>query len=183
MASVDFRYARALSMVVADQKLDVAATRAQLNTFANLLGESKELREVLDNPSIPESQKTAVLNALAERTGVSPAVRNFIAVIARHGRIQQIREIVDSYDALADEETHIAEVEIASAHPLDEGNRKLLEQQAIRLSGADQIRTTYREDASLLGGAVIKIGSTVYDGSVRTQLQELKQRMATAGVR
>jgi F-type H+-transporting ATPase subunit delta len=147
-----------------------------------MLAQSADLREVLDNPSIPETQKIAVLNAIGDRIGLNPTIRNFIAVIARHGRIHQMREIVDSYGMLADQQTRVSEVEIASAHPLDEENRKLLEQQAVRLSGGDQIKATYREDPSLLGGAIIKIGSTVYDGSVRAQLQELKRRMATAGL-
>jgi F-type H+-transporting ATPase subunit delta len=183
MATIDLRYARALALVVSDQKMDVIATQGELNSFADILAESAELREVLDNPSIPESQKVGVLNALGDRAGLSHTIRNFIAVIARHGRIHQMREIANSYAALADQETQIAEVEISSAHPLDEGLRKLLEKEAVRLSGGDKIKTTYYEDASLLGGAVVKIGSTVYDGSVRTQLQQLKQRMVAAGTR
>ena len=183
MATVDLRYARALALVVADQKMDVVAAQEQLKNFADILAESAELREVLDNPSIPDSQKTGLINALGDRAGLSPAVRNFIAVIARHGRIHQAAKIFGAYASLAEAETGVAEVEITTAHPVDENNRKLLEQQAGRLAGGEQVKATYREDAALLGGAVVRIGSTVYDGSVRAQLQQLQRRMATAGVR
>ena len=69
----------------------------------------------------------------------------------------------------------------SSAHPLDEDNRKLLEEKIATLTGMQQVHATYSEDAALLGGAVVTIGSTVYDGSIRAQLQQLKARMVSAG--
>jgi F-type H+-transporting ATPase subunit delta len=183
MATIDLRYARALAEVVANQQMDIVAAQGDLNRFADVLAESAELREVLDNPAIPEPQKMGVLNTLGDRLGLSKPVRNFLAVVSRHGRILQLREMANTFASLADEETQVAEVVISSAHPLDDGARRLLEAQATRLAGGSRIKTTYEEDPSLLGGAVVKIGSTVYDGSVKMQLAQLKERMATAGLR
>ena len=76
----------------------------------------------------------------------------------------------------------VTEAEIVTARPLDDANRKLLEQQVAKLAGGQQVRATYTQDASLLGGAVVKLGSTVYDGSVRAQLQQLKQRLVAAQI-
>lgn len=180
MAVVDLRYARALAAVVEEQKLDPAAVQAQLNDFAALLNDSAELREVLQDPSIPEAQKLGLLDALAGRTSMSRAVRNFIAVITHHGRLHEFNEILTAYATLADEQMHIAEAEIVTARPVDERNRQLLEQQVAKLAGGQHVRATYSEDPALLGGAVVKLGSTVYDGSVRAQLQQLKQRLMTA---
>ena len=180
MAIVDSRYARAFAAVVADQKLDNIASQGQLNDFANTLELSAELREVLENPSIPEPQKLKVLDAISAKLGLSKTVRNFIAVITHHQRLNELRDILDSYAGLADEESNIAETEITTARPLDEANRKLLEQQVAKLVGGQKVRATYSEDPTLLGGAVVRIGSTVYDGSVRAQLQQLKQRMVAA---
>lgn len=182
MAVVDLRYARALAAVVSDQKLDLMATQGQLNDFANLLEESAELREVLADPSIPEPQKLKVLDSLGARLGLSRPVRNFIAVIIYHQRLHELRDMIAAYRSIAEEGSGIAEVEITTARRLDDSNRRLLEQQAARLAGESRVQATYREDPSLLGGAVVKVGSTVYDGSVRGQLEQMRQRLATAGV-
>lgn len=180
MAAVDSRYARAFAGVVGSQRLDPKVAEAQLNDFAAVLEESSALREVLENPSIPEEQKLKVLDSLASRLGLYPAVRNFIAVITNHGRLSEFGEIIGSYHVIADEDAQITEAEIVTAFPLDAVNKALLEQQVSRLAGGARVQATYLEDKSLLGGAVVKIGSTVYDGSVRAQLEQLKQRLISA---
>ena len=188
MAVVDLRYARALAAVINDQKLDLMATQGQLNNFANLLEESADLREVLADPSIPEPQKLKVLDGLGSRLGLSRPVRNFIAIIIHHQRLHELRDMIAAYRNLAEEDSGIAEVEITTARPLDDANRHLLEQQVAKLAGgtgpsgsAPRVQATYREDPALLGGAIVKLGSTVYDGSVRGQLEQMRQRLATAG--
>lgn len=180
MAVIDLRYARALSEVIADQKLDLVAAQGQLNDFADTLEASVDLREVLQNPSIPEPQKLRLLDAIAERAGMSQPVRNFLALVVRHQRLHELRDMIAAYAALADEETGVAEAEITTARPLNADSRRLLEQQVSKLAGDQRVQATYREDASLLGGVVVRLGSTVYDGSVRAQLQQLKRRMIAA---
>jgi len=180
MAAVDSRYARALAAVVAEQKLDAQAVQTQLNDFAATLEDSAELREILQDPSIPEEQKLKVLDGIAARIGMFPAVRNFVAVITHHGRLHELASILSAYHAIADEAANVTEAEVVSAHPLDQGTRALLEEQITRLADGQRVKATYREDADLLGGAVVRIGSTVYDGSVRGQLQQLKQRLIAA---
>jgi F-type H+-transporting ATPase subunit delta len=179
MAVVDSRYARAFAAVVASQKLDSKAAESQLQDFAATLNGSGELREILENPSISEDQKLKVLDAIAGRIGMLPAVRNFVAVITHHNRLHELGDIVAAYHTIADETTNVLEAEIVSARPLDADNRELLERQVAVLAG-HQVNATYSQDASLLGGVVVKIGSTVYDGSVRAQLQQLKQKMIAA---
>ena len=180
MAVIDLRYGRALAAVISDQKLDLVAAQGQLSDFANLLAESVELREVLQNPSIPEAQKLKVLDAIAPRLGLSRPIRNFIALLTHHQRLQELPEMITAYASIADENAGIAEVEITTARPLDDANRRLLEQQVAKLAGEPKVQATYHEDPSLLGGAVVRLGSTVYDGSVRGQLEQMRQRLATA---
>jgi F-type H+-transporting ATPase subunit delta len=180
MAIVDSRYARAFAAVVEDQKLDIVAAQGNLEDFALTLEASSELREVLENPSLPEEQKLKVLDVIAAKIGMSRVARNFIAVMISHQRLHEIRSILTSYAGVADEEMMIAETEITSAFPLQEASRTLLEEQVRKLSGGRRVRASYKQDKSLLGGAIVRIGSTVYDGSVRTQLEQLKQRMITA---
>ena len=181
MAAIDLRYARALAAVVSDQKLDAGKTQSQLNEFAATLEASAELREVLEDPSIPEPQKLKVLDAIAAKSGMSQTVRNFVALLAHHQRLQELREMVRAYGSLSDEASSVAEAEIVSAQPMDASNRRLLEEKIAKLAGVKNVHATYREDAALLGGAVVTVGSTVYDGSIRAQLQQLKARLVAAG--
>ena len=180
MAAVDLRYARALEAVVTEQKLDREAVKQQLGEFLASYEESPQLREVLGDPSIPQEQKVRVLDAMARRLGASGAVRNFVAVVTAHERMGELQEMLTAYLQLADRDTGIAEAEVTSARPLDESGRRAIEAGITALTGETQVRATYREDPELLGGAVIKVGSTVYDGSVRGQLQQMKQRLVTA---
>ena len=181
MAAIDLRYARALAAVVSEQKLDPGASQRELNEFADLLEASAELREVLQNPSIPEPQKLKVLDAIAARAGMSRTVRNAIALITHHERLHELRSIIDAFASLSDEQGGVTDAEIVSAHPLDKAHRKMIEDQVSKISGGQTVRAVYSEDATLLGGAVVRVGSTVYDGSVRAQLQILKQRLVKAG--
>jgi F-type H+-transporting ATPase subunit delta len=180
MAAVDLRYARALAAVVADQKLNVVATQGELSDFVATLEASAELREVLQNPSIPEPQKLNLLDTIAARAGMSKTVRNFIALIARHERLHELGEMVAAFADLADESAQVVEAEVVSAHPLTDASRQLLEQQIGKLAGGQKVRASYSEDPTLLGGAVLRLGSTVYDGSIRAQLERLKQRLIAA---
>ena len=179
MSVVSLRYAHAFASVAASSHLDAAAAQQQLSDFSATLAGSRELREVLMNPSIPADQKLKVLDAIAGRIGMFRQVRNFIAVIMDHQRLHELSEILDEYRAVADEQSHMAEAEITSAHPLNDQDRAELETQVAKLAGG-RVRATYHQDPTLLGGAVVRIGSTVYDGSIRAQLQQLKQKLVNA---
>jgi F-type H+-transporting ATPase subunit delta len=179
MAVFTLRYARALEQVVTGMKLDPAAVLGQLNDFAGTFEGSAQLREILMDPSIAKEQKLKVLDAIAAKIGMLPQVRNFVAVITDHRRLHELREIVTEYAALADEHAGLTDAEITSARPLNAEDRAELEHQVGKLAGS-RIRATYRQDSSLLGGAIVKVGSTVYDGSVRGQLQQLKQKLVNA---
>jgi F-type H+-transporting ATPase subunit delta len=173
------RYAHAFADVVKSQGLDRAAAQKQMADFAGSYSGSHELREVFEDPSIPTEQKLAVLDELASRIGMMREVRNFIAVIMDHHRLGELSEIIAAYDRLADTGQGIVDAQVVSAFPLNDEDRRELEQQVARLA-ASKVRVHYLEDRSLLGGAIVKIGSTVYDGSVRGQLEQLKQTLVNA---
>jgi len=179
MSTVSLRYAHAFAAIASKQRLDVNAAEQQLNDFAGTLAGSHDLREVLMNPSIPNPQKLKVIDAIAQRIGMFPSVRNFIAVIMEHQRLHELTEILTEYHTIADEQAHMAEAEITSARPLNDQDRADLESHVAKLAGG-RIRATYHQDPTLLGGAIVRIGSTVYDGSIRAQLQSLKQKLVNA---
>ncbi len=182
MAIVDLRYARALEAVVIEKGLARDAVKGELEDFLRAYAESAPLREVLGDPSIPQDQKLRVLDALAGRLGMSGTVRNFVAAVTGHERLHELAEIVQAYLQLADKDSGVTEAEVTTARPLDGAGRRTLEASIAQLTGEGQVRATYREDPALLGGAVVKVGSTVYDGSIRGQLEQMKQRLVTAAV-
>jgi F-type H+-transporting ATPase subunit delta len=179
MSVLSLRYAHAFASVAASSHLDTTAAQQQLNDFNGTLAGSRELREVLTDPSIATDQKLKVLDAIAGRIGMFPQVRNFLAVIMGHQRLAELNEILAEYHAVADEQSNLTEAEITSARPLNDQDRAELEAQVAKLAGGS-VRATYHQDATLLGGAVVRIGSTVYDGSIRGQLQQLKQKLVSA---
>jgi F-type H+-transporting ATPase subunit delta len=177
MAAIDLRYARALDSVVVEHRLDRALVQQQLASLEATLDASADLREVLEDPSIPEQQKLRLLDALASKLSLDKIVRNFIALIASHHRLHEFAGISKAYSALADEAGSVTEVEVVSASPLSDASKSQLVAQVAKLVGSEQIHPIYTQDQSLLGGAILRIGSTVYDGSVRSQLQHLKQSL------
>ena len=179
MASSAPRYARAFAEVAEAAKLDAGAAQQQMRDFAQTLADSVELREILENPSIEMPAKLKVLDAMAGRMAMFKQVRNFIAVILEHRRLPELDEILSEYKQVVDEHAGATEARITSARPLNAEDRAQLEAQISKLAGA-RVRARYMEDATLLGGAVVEIGSTVYDGSLRAQLQQLKHKLVNA---
>jgi F-type H+-transporting ATPase subunit delta len=179
MSVISLRYAHAFASVAESSHLDAGAAQQQMKDLAGTLADSHELREVLMNPSIANEQKLKVLDAIAARIGMFPQVRNFIAVIMDHRRLTELDEILTEYALVADADAGLADAEITSAHALNDADRAELEAQVSKLAGG-RVRATYFEDPTLLGGAVVRIGSTVYDGSIRGQLAQMKQRLVNA---
>ncbi|HXB63024.1 MAG TPA: ATP synthase F1 subunit delta [Acidobacteriaceae bacterium] len=173
------RYAQALAEVVDAAKIPAADVQSQLAGFGETLAESAPLREVLANPSIPVDQKIKVIDAICAKTKYIKPVRNFIAVLVAHDRISAFAEIAGTYATLADEEQGIHHAEITTARDLTEASRNALESKVRSIAGG-KLTATYKQDATLLGGAIIRIGSTVYDGSIRGQLQRLKETLQGA---
>ncbi len=176
---VVLRYAHAFASAAGKSGLDVAAAQQQMGDFATTLNGSRELREILENPSIPADQKLAVLDGLAAKLGLMREVRNFIAVMMDHQRLCDLNEIIAAYDAIAEAGQGLAEAEITTAFDLNEDDRKELEAQVAKLAGG-KVRVSYKLDNALLGGAVVRIGSTIYDGSVRGSLEQLRQTLVSA---
>jgi len=177
MGAVAGRYARAFADVVSEHKLDAASTVAELREIAALVSGHAELRNVLENPAVEQKQKLGLLDALVKRLRAGKLLRNFVAVLIDHKRIGQIGEIAEQFRQDLDERMGIADARVSSARVLTAAEKKSLEQRLAAVTGKT-VRATYSEDSELLGGAVVRIGSTVYDGSVRGQLQRLKEEIA-----
>ncbi len=178
MAAVTSRYARAFADVVIDLKLDPARTVEQLRSLVAVVNASDDLRRVWENPAIPAEQKRNLLDAIVQRMGIARPLRNFVAVLIDRRRIAALAEISRQFELELDARLGFAEATISSARELSAGEKRQLETQIERLSGK-KVRASYTVDHGLLGGAVVKLGSTIYDGSVRGQLQKLKQELSS----
>jgi len=176
MAAVAPRYARAYADVVAERKMDPEKTIAELVQMATLVSSSRELHNVLSNPAVENKQKISLLDAIIKKMGGSKLLRNFVAVLIDHKRIGQIGEIAEQFKRQLNDRMGIADAKVSSARELTASEKKLLEQRLAAVTGKT-VRATYSEDARLLGGAVVRIGSTIYDGSVRGQLERLKEEI------
>jgi F-type H+-transporting ATPase subunit delta len=178
MSVVTGRYARALAdAIFDDQKADALKTAAALQEIEALVDSSHELQVVWDNPSVSAEQKLAVLDALAAKIKLPKLLRNFMAVLIDHRRVPQLKEIVREFQAEINDRLGLADAEVTTARELKPGERKQLEQKIGAVVGKT-IRARYTTDAAVLGGAVIRVGSTIYDGSVRGQLQRLKEALS-----
>jgi F-type H+-transporting ATPase subunit delta len=177
MASVSSRYARALADAVFDSRTDVTTAEHDLKQIVQLFSESDALRRVWENPSIPSEQRRAVLDALASRVGMVKIVRNFVAVLIDHERIRQLPQIARQFELELNARMGFADAEVISVHELDDADRESIEQQVGRVIGK-KVRARYQTDSTLLGGAVVRVGSTVYDGSLRGQLARIKEQLS-----
>jgi F-type H+-transporting ATPase subunit delta len=177
MASVTSTYARALADVVFDQHLDPGKTLREAQSLAQLVAGSKELREVWEAPSIPAEQKRSLLDAIAARQAISRPVRNFLAVLMDHRRIKFLEPIVSEFEQELNRRMGFVEAQIVSARELAEPERSRLEAQVSKLTG-HKVRARYTQDRSILGGAIVKVGSTIYDGSVKGQLERIREAIS-----
>jgi F-type H+-transporting ATPase subunit delta len=176
MAAFVARYARAFADVVAQEKLDPAALDRQLDDFLAAWDESAALRELYANPAVAAAQKIAVLDKMNATLGLRKELRNLLAVLITNDRIGEVKDVAAAYRVEMQERMGIRPVEIVTARELNEKDRAGLEAGAGKLAGG-RIQASFKLDKSILGGTVVRIGSTVYDGSVRGRLERLKEAL------
>jgi F-type H+-transporting ATPase subunit delta len=175
MRTVAQHYADALAEVAIAQK-NAEAVRRELRDFLGLLRESAQLGILLGSPAVSRTNKHAVAQALVERMGASRTLRNFLFVVIDQRRMRLLPEIQQAFEAQLDQLEGIARADVRSARDLDDGEKKELQAVLERLSGR-RVEAYYEIDPGLIAGAVVRVGSTIYDGSVRTQLERLRARL------
>ena len=178
MATVTSTYARALADVVFDQHLDPGKTLSETQTIAQLVDGNQKLREVWEAPSIPADQKRALLDAIVAREGISRPVRNFMAVLMDHRRLKFLEPIVKEFEQELNRRMGFVEAQIVSARELGQAERGALETQVAKATGL-KVRARYSLDDTILGGAIVRVGSTIYDGSVKGQLERIREAISS----
>ena len=176
MAAFVARYASAFAEVVTAAKLDTTAIDLKLRDFLATWEGSRELRDFFENPAVSVAEKVEILDKLNTKLGMPKELRNLIAVLISHDRIKNVEEVAHAYRRLLQEQMGIRPAEIVTARQLDEKERAALVAEVGRLAGS-RIDASFKLDASILGGTIVRIGSTVYDGSVRGRLDRLKEAL------
>ncbi len=172
------RYASALADVVLSPQSGVEPAQAveQLRAFGEVVASSPDLRAVLATPAIPAARKRAIIKDLAEKLGLAKAVRNLVLVVNDHGRAAALPQIVIAFEEVLDERLGFVRAEVRSAFELNGNQRGELEGQLGQLAAA-RVRLHFIVDPELIGGVTARIGSKVYDGSVRGQLADMRARL------
>ncbi len=169
------RYAKAL-FEVAVRESDPAAVERDLSTIVHAMSQHEELARVLTAPRIPTAVRVSVVRALADRSGAQTPVARLLVMLAERGRLELVPVLLDVYRERLLAHSNVLRGSVTSASPLSDGQVQALEQSLGRVT-AKRVQLTHDVDPSLIGGVVARIGSTVYDGSLRTQLQKIRQRM------
>jgi F-type H+-transporting ATPase subunit delta len=161
---------------VALEKNTAERVKSDFGNFVGAFYSAADLRNFLESPAVAIDVKQNVVDSLADRMQLDPTVANFIRLIVDHGRTESLREIERALGEELNARMGIAEAEVTSARALNEGERRELTAALEKRTGK-KIQARFREDGSLLGGAVVRVGSTVYDGSVRERLSRLRDQL------
>jgi F-type H+-transporting ATPase subunit delta len=148
----------------------------QLEHFAELLKDEPDIRRALANPTTAGERRNKILKEIAGALGFDKSVANFVGILLDKGRLELLEEIIEAYRRLLDDRMGIVRARITAARPLDAAEQNELAAKLMEKTGK-KIRMEVAVDASLIGGVVAQVGSTIYDGSVRTQLLAFKNRL------
>ena len=178
------RYAKALADVVTEgvhassiAQADPAAITAQLRAVDEMIETSAELKNALASPAVAPSRKRAVMARLIAPMNLSAQVRNFLFVVIDHRRTHELPDIFQSFQQVVRERQGIAEAEIFSPMALNDTQKKEMTQVLEKLTGK-KVQAKFSLDAKLLGGVLVRVGDTIYDGSLRNRLDDMRERLA-----
>ena len=174
--STYLKYARALIDVVVERDIEDRVEQ-EMEVLQVLLAGNELLRGTLETPALPFQPKRRIVEELGSRLGLSETARNFVLVLLRNGRIAEFDQAVAALQEVLDERRGVVRGEVTSARPLGDSTRtRLLE--AVREVTGRGARLDFQQDEALIGGIKLKIGSTIFDGSIQTALETLKKELA-----
>ena len=177
MSAVAERYAAALADVAVERKNSETIKR-NLAAFVEAFSSIADLRNALESPALNAEVKRKVIAEVAGKMGLDEAVRNFIYLVVDHRRTEILPEIEQAFLAELNERLGIVDAEVTSAHELNDDEKRQLSSVLEQRTGK-KVEARFEIDGALLGGAVVRLGSTIYDGSVRDQLKRLREQLET----
>ena len=179
MSAVGRRYAKAL-LELAREQGELDAVLRDVTSISDAWKESADLRDLVRNPVVPKPALKSAMNAVLERLGVSQLTRNTVNLLTDKGRLSQLNEVLEALDELAEAETGKVRVEVTSAKPLSEAYYDRLAEKLQRATDKEVVLVK-KQDPSLIGGVVTRVGDQVFDGSLSNRLSELKESLLADG--
>ena len=177
MSAVAERYAAALADVAVERKNNETIKR-NLAAFVEAFSSIADLRNALESPALNAEVKRKVIAEVAGKMGLDDAVRNFIYLVVDHRRTEILPEMEEAFLSELNERLGIVDAEVTSAHELNDDEKRQLRTVLEQRTGK-KVEARFQIDGALLGGAVVRLGSTIYDGSVRDQLKRLREQLET----
>jgi F-type H+-transporting ATPase subunit delta len=176
LKSAPLQYANALADIALEQGAAEPVLR-QLADFNAAYQESAELRNFLASPAVEREAKHGVIEKLAARLGASKIIRNFLFVMIDNQRTALLPQMLETFQLVLQQRQGMAEATVISAMALNDAQKSQLQQTLEKLSGK-KISAKYSQDPALLGGVQVRIGDTIYDGSLRNRLNQMRARLA-----
>ena len=174
-ASLAGRYASALFDLARDQR-QIESVGKSLEALSQALVDSKDFNELVTSPLVSREEASKALAAIAPDLGLDPVTTNFLGVLARNGRKNQLQNVIRAYRRLAAEHRGETTADVITARPLNDNQLAQLKQQLRARAGRD-VTIDATVDPAILGGIVVKLGSQQIDASIRTKLNRLAQAM------
>ena len=169
------RYANALADVVIKTG-EANSVKSELKSWEEMISSNSNLQGAFRNPSIAQSSKEKVLDNLIKKTNPTPTTANFLRILLRNSRLTEINEINERFANVLDERSGLTSAQIISARELSEVEKAEIKTNLERLT-KKTVNLNFKTDKNIIGGVIARIGSTVYDGSVKTQLEELREKL------
>jgi F-type H+-transporting ATPase subunit delta len=173
--TISRRYASALADVVSNSP-EIETVKSELKSWEQLIASNADLQNAFRNPAIAHASKERVLDSLLAKARPTKTTANFLRVLLRNGRLTELGQINERFAAVLEERSGSVAAQVTSARELPDAQRNELRANLERLTGK-QVKLNFAVDPGLIGGVVTRVGSTVYDGSVRTQLENLKEEL------
>ena len=173
--TISRRYATALADVVIKTG-ETETAKAELGMWEQLIAASPELLNAFRNPAIAHSGKEKVLEGLIAKTKPSKTTSNFLRLLLRNGRLTELTPINERFAAVLEERSGVVAAEAISAREMSDAQRNALKASLEKVTGK-HVKLNFSVDPEIIGGVVTRLGSTIYDGSVRTQLENLREEL------
>ena len=175
------RYAKALFDVALQEKADLARIGTDLSGFAELLSTNRELALAAERTGVPETARMAIVDQVADRLGAAAQVKKLLALLTRDRKLVLAKDLAEAYQERLLAHQNIVLGELTTATPIAPEKARAIEESLSKATGK-KVQLTQRVDPALIGGVVARIGSTVYDGSVRTQLEQLRHELVESAI-
>jgi F-type H+-transporting ATPase subunit delta len=172
------RYARSLTEIVFEKNVEQEVT-GNLNTYSEIFHAVPDLLEAFHTPAVPRESKEKLLDELMAKYPVNPITSNFLRILLQHNRMFFFQQILDLYLKLVNAHKGVVSARVTTAMELSEQEMKNLVERLSAITGKS-VNIDPQTDASILGGVVVQLGSTIFDGSIKSQLAEMKRRLTEA---